>query len=360
MKTRRPLVGSGARRVSFAGFPSFERARAIGFHRHHAECEPVRQGDRRLKDCATVDVGKLPADLRTRPSTSLAFEFLDQPFLLDLGIESSPPLVRADLKTIFRIDADRARSETTIELDWVRGRLTEVELGVAAGLQLTSVGPPEVVESSHLSDVIAARGPGAAIGPARRLRIRLTSSGRDANKVTLKLTGLQQIAAKGKSYAGTVHSHPGSLRTCSLCAGCRPWPRAGARRTIRGGFEFPANLPRRPTSLCRPARLGTLRDELGPEPLCAGRTTTIHGCSKSKSRAMRERLPRRPRSRPRFRRRWVDVLERSTFGVHHGVLALTGDSGAGRDRRIAGSCSTRSFPTAKTWVASRMAHGGSG
>ena len=54
-----------------------------------------------------VDIGKLPADLRTRPSTSLAFEFLDQPFLLDLGVEPSPPLVRADSKTIFRIAPER-------------------------------------------------------------------------------------------------------------------------------------------------------------------------------------------------------------------------------------------------------------
>ena len=114
-----------------------------------------------------VDTDKLPADLRTRPSTSLAFEFLDQPFLLDLGVESSPPLVRADSKTLFRIDPDRARSETTIELDWVRGQLSELELGVAAGLQLISVGPPEVVESSHLSDEIVARGPGGPNRPAR-------------------------------------------------------------------------------------------------------------------------------------------------------------------------------------------------
>ena len=112
-----------------------------------------------------VDTDKLPADLRTRPSTSLAFEFLDQPFLLDLGVESSPPLVKADLKTLFRIDADRARSETTIELDWVRGQLSELELGVAPGLQLISVGPPEVVESSHLADEILGHGSGAARCP---------------------------------------------------------------------------------------------------------------------------------------------------------------------------------------------------
>ncbi len=44
MKTRRPLMGSGARRVPFAGFP-LTGARAIGFHRYHAERKPVGQGD---------------------------------------------------------------------------------------------------------------------------------------------------------------------------------------------------------------------------------------------------------------------------------------------------------------------------
>ena len=99
-----------------------------------------------------VDTDKLPENLRTRPSTSLAFEILDQPFLLDLAVESSPPLVRANSKTLFRIDADRAEARPRSISTGCRGQLSELELGVAAGLQLISVGPPEIVESSHLSD----------------------------------------------------------------------------------------------------------------------------------------------------------------------------------------------------------------
>ena len=59
-----------------------------------------------------------------------------------------------------RSSTDQARSETTIELQWVRGRLFEVELGVAAGLQVVSVGPADVVESSHLTNEIAGADPG--------------------------------------------------------------------------------------------------------------------------------------------------------------------------------------------------------
>ena len=43
MKTRRPFANAGARRISFSGFPLVERARTNGLHRHHPECEPVRQ-----------------------------------------------------------------------------------------------------------------------------------------------------------------------------------------------------------------------------------------------------------------------------------------------------------------------------
>ena len=155
MKTRRSFAKAGARRISFAGYRSSTRAnnRASSASPRVRTCSSSASTSQGLRP---VDTDKLPADLRTRPSTSLAFEFLDQPFLLDLVVESSPPLVRADSKTLFRIDADRARSETTIELDWVRGQLSELELGVAPGLQLISVGPPEVVESSHLSDEIVA------------------------------------------------------------------------------------------------------------------------------------------------------------------------------------------------------------
>ena len=154
------------------------------------------QGLRRI---ATTN---LPTDLRARPSTRLAFEFLDQPFLLDLGVEPSPPLVRADSKTLFRIEQDQARSETTIELRWVHGRLFEMEFGVAAGLQVISVGPPEVVENSHLTTEISGATHRDLNGVASRLGIRLAPLGRDQNKVVLRLIGQQRIPREGSIKLG--------------------------------------------------------------------------------------------------------------------------------------------------------------
>ncbi len=189
-KTRRSLAKSGARRLAFAGFPFANAREQSGYI-------GITQGPNLWIDAAAaqglhrIDSSKLPSDLRARPSTRLAYEFLDQPFLLDLGVELSPPQVRGESRTYLQIEPDQARSETTIELAWVRGELFDLELGVATGLQVISVGPADVVESFHLTDQ-----------PARRLNIRLTPEARLRNKVVLKLTALEQIPALGSIKLG--------------------------------------------------------------------------------------------------------------------------------------------------------------
>ena len=197
MKTRRPFLG----RISFAGFPlthAREQSGAIGL----TQSPNLWVGPVMSRGLRRIPPGELPTDLRKRPSTSLAFEFLDQPFRLDLGVEPSPPLVRAESKTLFQINANQARSETTVELQWVHGRLFEAEFRVAAGLQVVSVGPADVVESSHLTSEIKGGDPGAPNPQDRRLRIGLTPLGRGQNKVTIRLTGLQRIAPEGSMKLG--------------------------------------------------------------------------------------------------------------------------------------------------------------
>jgi len=197
MKTRRSFLG----RISFTGFPltyAREQSGAIGI----TQSANLWVGAAMSQGLRRIPPGELPTDLRKRPSTSLAFEFLDQPFLLDLGVEASPPLVRAESRTFFQIDADQARSETTIELQWVHGRLFEAEFGVAAGLQVVSVGPADVVESWHLTSEIAGRDPGAPQQQDRRLRIGLTPLGRGQSKVTIRLAGLQRIPPEGSMKLG--------------------------------------------------------------------------------------------------------------------------------------------------------------
>jgi hypothetical protein len=201
MKTRRALTAAVARRISFTGFPvthARDQSGAIGV----TESANLWVAAASSQGLRRITPGELPTELRKRPSTRLAFEFLDQPFLLDLGVEASPPLVRAESRTFFEIAAGEARSETMIELEWARGRLFEVELGASADLELVSVGPTDVVESSHLTAGIAGRNSGKSDGQDRRLKIGLTPLASGRNRATIRLAGVQRIPPDGSIKLG--------------------------------------------------------------------------------------------------------------------------------------------------------------
>ena len=142
LKTRRSLAKSGGAELAFTGFPLANAREQSGYI-------GITQSPNLWIDTAApqglyrIDPSKLPSDLRARPSTTLAYEFRHQPFLLDLGVELSPPQIRGESRTFFQIDRDQARSETTIELAWVRAAL-DLALGIAPGLQVVSVGPADV------------------------------------------------------------------------------------------------------------------------------------------------------------------------------------------------------------------------
>ena len=92
MKTRRSYSKAAGRPISFVGFPftnALEQSGAIGITQSPNLwiSATVSQGVR------PIELGGLPVDLRERPATSLAFEFLEQPFALKLDVEASPPLV---------------------------------------------------------------------------------------------------------------------------------------------------------------------------------------------------------------------------------------------------------------------------
>jgi hypothetical protein len=210
MKTRRPLAKHAGQRISFAGYPITAAREQTGFI-------GITQGPNLWVSPAAshgarqIDPRELPTDLRARPSTILAFEFVEQPFALELAVEPSPPFVKADRKTVFWIDSDRARSETSVDLQWVRGRLYDVELGVGPDVEVVSVGPLDVVENSSLS----ADGSIQAGTLARKLRIRLTASARDQNKITLKLQALQRIPSHGPVKLGLFTPDQATLAAAS-------------------------------------------------------------------------------------------------------------------------------------------------
>src|SRR5439155_23607623 len=87
---------------------------------------------------------ELPAELRARPATSLAYQFSEQPLVLVLGIEPSPPLVRVEGRTTVVLGRNAARVETWLDYQAARGRLFDLGLKIPAGLDVEAVGPEDV------------------------------------------------------------------------------------------------------------------------------------------------------------------------------------------------------------------------
>ncbi|MDR3636566.1 MAG: hypothetical protein P4L84_22380 [Isosphaeraceae bacterium] len=134
-----------------------------------------------------IDPRELPAELRVRPATALAYQFVDQPFELVLVIEASPPLVRTDSRTTVALSAGGAKVETSIDYKTTRGRLFEARVGLPRGLELETVGPDDIVESTKVD-----ADPAGAAG-ARVLTVMLKSKARDQGAFSLRLSGRQAI-----------------------------------------------------------------------------------------------------------------------------------------------------------------------
>ena len=87
-----------------------------------------------------------------------------------------------------------AENQTTVDVHRVRGRLFEIDVAVPSGLQLISVGPPDLVESSTLLGKEAQAAANARAGPAGQIvRVSLTTLGRDQRSFSLNLVGHQRI-----------------------------------------------------------------------------------------------------------------------------------------------------------------------
>ena len=222
------------------------------------------------------------------------------------------------MKTVFRVDADRVRSETTIELERVRGQLSALELGVAPGLQLISVGPPEIVAGSHLSDEIAGPVFNGVNAPARLLELRLTTLGRDANKVTLSVAGLERLSAGGRVKLGLfTPMNATSVSSSYALIGdhgltLEPDDESG---TIRRLSE-PAAGSTGPKSVWP---WTVLAEDRGSTPLLLG--------DDSRRSFLPIRIVRHARTitqetglSVQVSRRWLDVLGRTAFVVRHGSV----------------------------------------
>lgn len=322
LKTRRSLAraagpnGGSGRRITFVGFPiqhAREQSGAIGVTQTaNLWVAPAStEGLRRILPTF------LPQELRERPGTTLAFEFLDQRFTLNLDVESSPPLVRAQSRSTVRIEGDRARSESTVELQWIRGRLFEVQLAVGPGLEVVSVGPPDVVEAWNPTATTAAPGPAGA--EPRGLTIRLAPSVRDQSRVTLRLEGYQRLPREGPVRLGLFAPDETSAVTSTF--------------TIVGDRGLAVELDDDPARRSAGADAGfrvaeTASDRSGSVPPGAAAGTTLVLESTGSPRSLPLRISRLSRSIRQetllsleVARQRIDVVQKTTFSIRHGTCA---------------------------------------
>ncbi len=318
MQTRRSYARGAGHRIEFVGFPivhARQQSGAIGVTQSSdLWVAPVSaRGLRRIVPTF------LPKELAERPGTSLAFEFLDQPFGLGLDVEASPPLVRSRSRTAFRLGADRARSETTIELQWVRGRPFEVELALGPGLEVVSVGPPAVVEAWNPTGGVTGAGTAAAGVDARGLTIRLSPAVRDQSQVTLQLEGFQRLPREGPLKLGLFAPDETTAVSASFAISADRGlsvelddDAARSGRSIGFAPVVPDAGPGRSTAA---AGVGAGGPALSLEAGGSPRTLPI-------------RLARHARTLRQesivsadVSRRSIDLLQKATFTVRHGTLA---------------------------------------
>ncbi len=116
--TRRPLPMGGPSRLNLRGFPLLDVAVQSGliavaqsgdFWVSGNAGRGLRQVDPRTE---------LPPSLRVRPSNVLAYQFLDQPFALELQVDPSPPWVRVESRTTVSLTSRGRRWTRVSTIRW--------------------------------------------------------------------------------------------------------------------------------------------------------------------------------------------------------------------------------------------------
>ena len=319
METRRNFPPDVPRSFSFSGFPlssAVEQSGAIGI----TQPANLWLNVTAAHGLHRIDPRELPTELRLRPGIGTAYQFLDQPYKLTLGIQTSPPLYRSEAKTRLDLDTPTAQVDTTIQVQRVRGRLFEIEIVIPQGLQMTSVGPADLVESAiPVVDQPGATGSEGPESPAQVLRIHLSPQGRDARSFSLRLRGQQRIGPDGATKFGLFATRDGisTASTVSLFAD-------------RGVSFEPEDDPARPDQAGAPAfRLQPAGDSIAANLAAAPLERLPIAVFKSNENPiwLRGRLTRHPltithdaRISAQLSRRSMDVRQDTELRVRHGSI----------------------------------------
>ena len=270
-----------------------------------------------------IDPRELPAELRSRPGTGTAYQFLDHPFKLGLGIESSPPLYRAETSTRMVLDSETLSVDTTLQVQRVRGRLFEIEVVVPHGLQMTSVGPADLVESAiPVASQPLATASGLQRDLAEVLKIHLTQLGRDSRSFSLRIRGRQRIGLERAVKLGLFATRDGvsTASTVSLFADREitfepddpvQWDGSG-----EGGFRIQSPAEKSPANPANTQgeRLPIVVTKSNQNPIWLCGHLTRHPLSITHDTKVSAHLTRRS----------IDVRQDSELRVRHGsVSSLT-------------------------------------
>lgn len=205
----------------------------------------------------------LTESLRTRPKVVLAFRFIEQPFDLQIRSDPAPPQSRVAIRSTIAVDATLARIESELEYVVSRGRLQEIRLGIPEGLELRSVGPASVVESSHVVDeeTVDAESPSG-----RTLLVRLTERARSSGaSFRVRISGRQELVPSSTARIGLFRPETGSLQDHRLAVLAPPTIAVESRDAGRNGPFRTVGAPGAEETADWPRLVEPASESLSPE-----------------------------------------------------------------------------------------------
>lgn len=133
---------------------------------------------------------ELPEELRDPQATALAFQFR-QPFHLALRVIEPTPRLMARLASRVQVGERSAQVDARYTFDVLSGRPDRVEFILPDGWGVETIGPPEAVEGTTVSDP-------QSPGSGRRAVVQLSPAARQSPSFLLKITGRVAFNDKGE------------------------------------------------------------------------------------------------------------------------------------------------------------------
>jgi hypothetical protein len=152
---------------------------------------------------------------RARPSLLLSYQFVENPFELELRIDPTPASARVETRSTVRLEGSTARLDSWLDYQVGRGRISEVRVTLPESLQLESAGPDSVV-ASHTTFT------DPAAGGLRLLVLSLSETARAAGSFLIHLTTRQAVGAIGPAEVALPQPRDARLGSATLAVFADP------------------------------------------------------------------------------------------------------------------------------------------